>query len=72
MEYRQLGTDGPQIPVIGLGAWPIGGGMGIVDERNAIDTIHASIDQLSELVDAFCCRANSTDDLCFLSEVHGN
>ncbi|MEO8394462.1 MAG: aldo/keto reductase [Chloroflexota bacterium] len=51
MEYRQLGTDGPQIPVIGLGAWPIGGGMGVVDERNAIATIHASIDQGITLID---------------------
>ncbi len=51
MEYRQLGTDGPQIPVIGLGAWPIGGGMGVVDERNAIDTIHASIDHGITLID---------------------
>jgi aryl-alcohol dehydrogenase-like predicted oxidoreductase len=51
MEYRQLGTDGPQIPVIGLGAWPIGGGMGAVDERNAIDTVHASIDAGITLID---------------------
>ncbi len=51
MEYRQLGTDGPHIPVIGLGAWPIGGGMGAVDERNAINTIHASIDHGISLID---------------------
>ena len=51
MEYRQLGKDGPQIPVIGLGAWPIGGGMGVVDERNAVDTIHASIDHGITLID---------------------
>jgi aryl-alcohol dehydrogenase-like predicted oxidoreductase len=37
--------------VIGLGAWPIGGGMGTVDERNAIDTIHASIDHGITLID---------------------
>jgi aryl-alcohol dehydrogenase-like predicted oxidoreductase len=51
MEYRQLGTNGPHIPVIGLGAWPIGGGMGAVDENNAIDTIHASIDAGITLID---------------------
>lgn len=36
MEYRQMGKDGPNIPVLGLGAWPIGGGMGRVDEQTAI------------------------------------
>ena len=51
MEYRQLGKDGPQIPVIGFGAWPIGGGMGAVDDRSAIDTIHASIDAGITLID---------------------
>jgi aryl-alcohol dehydrogenase-like predicted oxidoreductase len=78
MEYRQLGTGGPKIPVIGLGAWPIGGGMGIVDERNAIDTIHASIDQGITLIDtaqyyrtseAIIGRAleNGWRDRCFIA-----
>ena len=51
MEYRQLGTDGPRIPVLGFGAWPIGGGMGHVDEQSAINTIHASIDNGITLID---------------------
>jgi aryl-alcohol dehydrogenase-like predicted oxidoreductase len=78
MEYRQLGTDGPHIPVVGLGAWPIGGGMGVVDERNAIDTIHASIDQGITLIDtaqyyrtseAIIGRAlqNGWRDRCFIA-----
>lgn len=78
MEYRQLGKDGPQVPVIGLGAWPIGGGMGVVDERNAIDTIHASIDHGITLIDtaqyyrtseAIIGRAlqNGWRDRCFIA-----
>jgi aryl-alcohol dehydrogenase-like predicted oxidoreductase len=51
MEYRQLGQDGPQVPVIGLGAWPIGGGMGLVEENQAVSTIRAAIDSGITLID---------------------
>jgi aryl-alcohol dehydrogenase-like predicted oxidoreductase len=51
MEYRQLGRDGPQVPVLGLGAWPLGGGMGRVDEKTAISTVHAAIDKGITLID---------------------
>lgn len=51
MEHRQLGRDGPQVSVLGLGAWPLGGGMGQVDEATAIDTIRAAIDNGITLVD---------------------
>ncbi len=51
MEQRQLGQDGPQVSVIGLGAWPLGGGMGAVDEAQAIHTIQAAIDHGITLID---------------------
>ena len=51
MQYRQLGQDGPQVPVLGLGAWPLGGGMGHVDESTAIATIHAALDHGISLID---------------------
>jgi aryl-alcohol dehydrogenase-like predicted oxidoreductase len=51
MEYRVLGKNGVSIPVIGLGAWPIGGGMGHVDKENAIALIHAAIDNGITLID---------------------
>ncbi len=51
METRQLGQGGPDIPVIGLGAWPLGGGMGHVGEQNAIKTIQVAIDNGMTLID---------------------
>lgn len=44
METRELGKGGPQVPVICFGAWPVGGGMGIVPKDQAIDTVKAALD----------------------------
>ena len=41
---RILGAEGPEVPVICFGAWPLGGGMGEVDEQLGIRTVHAAID----------------------------
>ena len=51
MRHRSLGKGGPRIPVIGLGAWPIGGGMGGVDEAEAVRTVRGAIDAGVTLVD---------------------
>jgi len=51
MEQRQLGKDGPMVSVLGLGAWPLAGGMGQVEERTAIALVHAAIDQGITLID---------------------
>lgn len=51
MNHRQLGKDGADIPVIGLGAWPIGGGMGNMDDRDSIDTVRTAIDSGITLLD---------------------
>ena len=51
MRHRTLGSAGPRIPVIGLGAWPIGGGMGQMEESEAIRTVRGAIDAGVTLVD---------------------
>ena len=51
METRQLGKDGPLVPVICLGAWPLGGGMGAITDSQAIATIHASLDAGVNFID---------------------
>jgi aryl-alcohol dehydrogenase-like predicted oxidoreductase len=44
VEYRQLGHDGPHITRLTFGAWPIGGGMGAVDEATAAAAVHRALD----------------------------
>ncbi|MDG0870443.1 aldo/keto reductase [Candidatus Lucifugimonas marina] len=51
MDTRQLGTNGPDVSVICLGAWPLGGGMGVIPDKQAIATIHASIDAGANFID---------------------
>jgi len=51
MEHRQLGEQGPQVSVLGFGAWPLGGGMGYVDKQLGISTVHAAIDNGITLID---------------------
>ena len=51
MQTRQLGHNGPQVSCIGLGAWPIGGGMGPVAAGSAIATVRAAIDAGISLLD---------------------
>jgi aryl-alcohol dehydrogenase-like predicted oxidoreductase len=51
VQQRQLGRDGPLVPVIGFGAWPIGGGMGPIDERQAMATIHRALERGVTLID---------------------
>ncbi len=51
MQYRCLGKNGPEIPVVGFGGWPIGEGMGQVDEKTALDTVRTALEKGLTLID---------------------
>jgi myo-inositol catabolism protein IolS len=51
MQTRQLGKNGPEVSAICLGAWPLGGGMGVIPDDQAIATIHASIEAGATFID---------------------
>jgi len=51
MEYRQLTRDGTEVSVIGLGTWPLSGGMGSMDDQTAIAITRTAIDSGINLVD---------------------
>src|SRR5439155_20602218 len=51
METRPLGRNGPTVSAIGFGAWPIGGGMGTIDEAQAVATVQAAVDMGVTFID---------------------
>ena len=55
MQFRRLGTDGPEISVVGVGAWAIGGpwqfGWGPQDDDESIAALHKAFDSGVNWVD---------------------
>lgn len=44
MLTKQMGIDGPEVPVVCFGTWPLGGAYGDFDEQNAISTMQHAMD----------------------------
>jgi aryl-alcohol dehydrogenase-like predicted oxidoreductase len=51
MKYRNFGKTGWQVSEIGFGAWAIGADWGLVDERQALEALHAAIEQGVNFID---------------------
>ena len=51
MNKRELGRNGPEVSVIGFGAWPIGGGLGNVPEEQGIAAVEAAIETGMTFID---------------------
>ena len=63
MQFRQLGKNGPEVSAIGLGTWPIGGGLGHVEEQQGIAVVRAAIDSGITLLDTAQSYYTSEDTL---------
>lgn len=48
---RPLGSEDLDVTVICLGGWPLGGGMGAIDESQAIRVVHAALDAGVNFID---------------------
>ena len=44
MRTRKLGKYGPDVSVLGFGAWPIAGKLGPVEEHDAVAAIQRAVD----------------------------
>lgn len=51
MRTKPLGKDGPQVPVICFGTFPLGGGFGAIPRKQAISTVHAALDSGLTFID---------------------
>jgi myo-inositol catabolism protein IolS len=51
MRTLPLGKDGPLVPAICFGTYPLGDGFGVISESQAIDTVHAALDSGLTFID---------------------
>lgn len=51
MQTRSLGTNGPTVSALGLGAMSMSGSYGVADRSESIATVHAALDAGVTLID---------------------
>lgn len=51
LPIRLLGPEKLEVTVICLGGWPLGGGMGPIEEKQAIRVVHAALDEGVNFID---------------------
>lgn len=51
MNYRSLGRTGWKVSEISFGAWALGAGWGYVSEADALDALHAAVDEGVNFID---------------------
>ena len=61
MRTLPLGKDGPLVPAVCFGTFPIGGGFGAIPESQAISTIHAALDTGLTFIDTAEGYANAEE-----------
>ena len=61
MRTLPLGKDGPQVPVVCFGTFPLGGGFGAIPESQATATVHAALDAGLTFIDTAEGYANAEE-----------
>lgn len=62
MNYRKLGTNGPEVSEIGFGAWAIGGGWGQQAEDDSLAALHEALDGGVNFIDTAQAYGNGRSE----------
>src|SRR5262245_46322103 len=71
MQRRQLGTTGPAVSALGLGAMGMSGVYGPADRDESIATIHAALDAGVDLIDTGDFYGMGHNEMLLGEALHG-